>query len=209
MTNDQTTSAEKLDIDKQRLGVVYATGLLRATEAKQTSDEVMEELDTLIDELFVKSPELETTLATPRIAVHDKQALLDRVFEGKVSEQFLTFLKVVARHSRLDCIRDIRVAFRNELNRLRAKLGVIVTSAAPISDDQRGHVVHTLQTKMSRELDVTFEVDPEIIGGLVIKVGDTVYDSSVASQLNGLREDTVNKTISQMRDSIDRFAVSG
>lgn len=209
MTNEQTTPAVKVDIEKQRLGAIYASGLLRVTEARQSSDEVMEELNTLIDELFAKAPELESTLATPRIAAHEKQALLDRIFQGKVSEQFLNFLKVVARHDRLNCIRDIRAAFRDELNRLRAKLAVLVTSAAPISDDQRGHVVHTLQTKMSRELDVSFDVDPSIIGGLVIKVGDTVFDNSVASQLKRLREQTITNTTSQMRDSIDRFAVSG
>lgn len=213
MTSDasetKATSGKDVNIDKQRVATVYAKALLSAMEPIGQSDMVLEELDALVDEVLKISPDLEAALASPRISAQEKGALLDRIFSNYLSEQTLTFLKVVADHGRLDCIRQIRRATRNELNHLRHRVSVLVTTAEPIDDALRGRIAERLQAKLNTQVDLECEVNPELIGGLVVRVGDTVFDASVANQLARLKEDTVNKTVLQLRESIDRFAVTG
>ena len=208
MTNSASQSAQEVNIDKQRLGAVYAKALLAAMEAQGRSEEVVGELDALIDEALQAVPDLELTLASPRISVDDKSNLLDRVFGGRFTDSTLTFLKVLARHGRLDCLRQIRRAAQNELNELRQRVAVSVTTAATIQDELRQRIQSHLQAKLGREVVLDCRVDPTIIGGLIVRVGDTVYDSSIANQLARMKEETLNKTALQLRESIDRFAVS-
>lgn len=199
----------EVNIDKQRLGTVYAKALLGATEPHQRSELAVEELDALVDEAFKVSPALEATLASPRISPEEKAGLLDRIFGGQVSDQTLTFLKVVARHGRLDCLRQIRRAAREELNRLRNRVAVQVTTATELNDDLRQRIAEQLRGQLGQEVVLDCRVDPAILGGLVVRVGDTVYDGSLRHQLQQLKEQTIHKTRLQLRESMDRFAVSG
>jgi F-type H+-transporting ATPase subunit delta len=199
----------EVSIDKQRLGAVYARALLGATEPKQLSEIAVDELDALVDEVLRISPALEMTLASPRVAPVEKAKLLDRIFAGRISDQTLTFLKVVARHGRLDCIRQIRRAARDELNRLRNRVAVQVTTATELHDELRHRIVAQLQSMLGQDVYLECRVDDSILGGLVVRVGDTVYDSSVARQLQHLKEQTIHKTRLQLRESIDRFAITG
>ncbi|MCA9169550.1 MAG: ATP synthase F1 subunit delta [Planctomycetales bacterium] len=208
MTDAATQSAQEVNIDKQRLGAIYAKALLGAMEPQGRSEEVVGELDALIDEALQIAPQLELTLASPRVAVNEKSNLLDRVFGGRLSDSILTFLKVLARHGRLDCLRQIRRAAHDELNRLRNRLSVAVTTAEPIQDEMRERIRGQLQTKLGRDVVLECRVDPEIVGGMIVRIGDTVYDSSIANKLAKIKEETLNKTALQLREATDRFAVS-
>jgi F-type H+-transporting ATPase subunit delta len=212
MSGDASRSAAQapeVNIDKQRLGAIYARALLGATEPRQQSEAVTAELESLVDDVLRLHPRLEATLASPRIAPPEKAALLDRILGGRASPTLLTFLKVVCRHGRLDCLRQIRRAAREELNRLRNRVTVQIITATPLATPLRQRIIDRLQAKLGREVELQCEVDAETLGGLVVRVGDTVFDASVANRLARLKEETINKTSLALRESIDRFAVSG
>ena len=207
---DDTSAATEFDIDKQRLGSTYAKAFLAAAEKQSVELEaIVEELDSLVDDVLKRFPGFEATLASSRVPPAEKEQLLDRVFQGRASETLLTFLKVVGGHGRLDCLRQIRAAARTELNRLRGRVAVQVTTAESLTDELRTQIVNKLQESTGVPVDLHCKVDPAIIGGLVVRVGDTVYDSSVLNQLAQLKRETLGKTFNQLRDSTDRFAVSG
>jgi F-type H+-transporting ATPase subunit delta len=213
MTDDPSYPAElpsnrDVSIDKQRLGKVYARALLGATERRQTSEGVLEELDALVEEVLGRHPQLELALASPRFSPTDKAGLLDRVFAGRVSDDLLTFLKVVGQHGRLDCIRQIQRAAREELNRLRHRVAVHVTTAEPLNDELSQRILDQLQHKLGCQVDLRCQVNSALLGGLVVRVGDTVFDASVANRLARLKEDIIHKTSLAFRESADRFAVS-
>ncbi len=197
------------DIDKQRLGGIYAHALLGAASAERSADDLVDELGSLVDDVLTPFPNLEKTLASPRISPAEKVKLLDRIFAGKASDSLLTFLKVLASNGRLDCLREIRSAAHEELNRMHGRVAVTVTTAEPIDDDVRNQIVNQLQVVTGAPVDLQCQVNPAIIGGMVVRVGDTVYDSSVVNQLAQLKREALGKTFHQLRETVDRFAVSG
>ena len=82
---DDTSAAIEFDIDKQRLGSVYAKAFLAAAE-QSGADALVEELDSLVDDVLTRFPGFEATLASPRISPAEKEQLLDRVLQGQASE---------------------------------------------------------------------------------------------------------------------------
>ena len=198
--------SDVLDIGKQQVAAVYAKALIGAAEKSGNTDAVVDELSSLVNDVLVKFPDFEATLGSPRLAVDEKMALLDRVFGNKASEQLQTFLKVLCQHERLDCLREVSSESRRIVSELRNKVQVQVTTAHPLSEEQLNTIVHELQVKMSCEVDVATKIDEDIIGGIVVRVGDTVVDGSVRNQLQQMKTKAVHKVVEQIHDSNDRFA---
>lgn len=194
------------DIGQHQIAAVYAKGLLGATEKTGATDSVLEEFESLVDDVFEQLPQLEDTLSSQRLSVEEKLGLLDRAFGGRMSDNLLTFLKVVGQHGRLDCLRQIRHAARSQLNELRNRVEVHVTTAQPVPDDLQSRIGDALRSYLGREIDLIADVNPELIGGMVVRVGDTVYDSSVVNKLSQMRAQAIERTVREMQEQTDRFA---
>lgn len=197
-----------LDTGLQYLGTVYAKALIGATEKSKTTDTVVQELDSLVQDVLQRLPKYEATLSSPRVSFENKESLLDRAFRGKMSPQLLTFLKVLCRHGRFNAIRAVRQAAQKIVNELRGRVEVIVTTAEPMSSATRDLIVGKLKTALRRDIDLHTAVNPELLGGLMIRVGDTVYDGTLANELARLRNELVATASAQMRSEADRFAVA-
>lgn len=200
--------SETADIGKQQIAAVYAKALISASEKTGKTDEVLSEFDSLVDDVLVAFPGFEGTLSSPRLSPDEKLALIDRVFGGRASEEMKTFLKVLCQHGRLDCLSEIRNQAHKIRNGLRNRVAVQVTTAHPLSDQQREQIVHELQVKMSCEVDLAQEVDEEIIGGLVVRVGDTVVDGSVRNRLAQMQVKAVQRVVEQIHGDNEKFAPS-
>ena len=134
--------------------------------------------------------------------------MLDSGFQGKMSPTALNFLKVVAQHGRMDSIRGIARAARVQLNEQQGRVEVLVKTAEPLDDETAQSVKAALSSALKKDVVLSMSTDGELIAGIVIQVGDTVYDGSVANQLHQLRRGVVNKTAEQIRESLDRFMVA-
>ncbi len=196
------------DTGQQYLGAVYAKALLGAAEKVGNADAVLDELNSFIDDVLAKVPNFDATLTSPRIAVEAKTAMLDKALGGKVSVELLNFLKVVARHGRFDCIRAIRQAARQQLNELRGRVEVFLSVAQLPSQQSLELIGSRLKALLGKEIDLQVDVDDELIGGVKLRIGDTVYDASVANRLVRLKDELLSKTGQQLRDNLDRFALA-
>jgi F-type H+-transporting ATPase subunit delta len=205
---DEARQSTVLDPGLQHLGTVYAKALLGATEKAGNTDQVLGELDALVRDVLDRSPQLEALLASPRVPLESKEGLLDRAFRDKVSMQLLNFLKVLVRHGRFESLRAVNVAIRKQFNDLRGRIEVRLTTAAPIDQTTSDMIVAKLRASLGHEIELQTNVDPELIGGLVIRIGDTVYDGSLANQLQRLSEDLVSRATRKMRTDGERFAVA-
>jgi F-type H+-transporting ATPase subunit delta len=203
---DEIRHETVFDLNQQHLGAVYAKALLGATEKAGQSEAVMEELDSLVTDVLSALPQLDSILSSPRIGYEQKEQILQRAFGDRMRPQLLVFLKVLARRGRFDCLRAIQQATRTLFNEMRGRAEVEVRSAAPLDQQTIAEVTARLRAALHRDVDLRLKVDPDLVGGLAIRVGDTVYDGSVANQLLRMRDDVVAKTSQKIQIELERFA---
>ena len=204
--SDENSSRPKADIGRQQIGGIYAKAFLAAAQKEGTASELLDELGSLVLHTLDKQPAFEATLASPRIAAEEKVEILNRVFQQRVSAGLLTFLKVVCRHERLDCLREIHAAAKQQYNESRGIVEVHVTTARPLDEKLTRQIEQALSQHLKQEVELQRSTDTLLIGGMIIRIGDMVYDSSLRQRLFSLRQQTVDKTVQQMRSASDRFA---
>jgi F-type H+-transporting ATPase subunit delta len=201
-------NSETIDAGRQHLGNVYAKALLGAAETVGQADTVVDELEAIVLEVLNKLPLLDETLKTPRLTAEERLPIVDKAFGGRVSPTTLTFLKVVSNHGRLDCLRAIARAARKQLNVARGRVEVKVETAYPLSNPVRERIANRLRELLGREVILNAGVNADLLGGLVVRIGDTVYDASLAARLKRMEQVALDQTKQSIRKSIDRFAVS-
>ena len=102
-------------------------------------------------------------------------------------------LHLLAERDRLVLLGDIVEAYRGRLLRHRGVVEAQVTTATPISDDRTAGLERALQAASGAQVTMTTDVDPELLGGVVARVGTTVYDGSVAHHLRRIRQNLLEQ----------------
>ena len=165
-----------------------------------------EELNSLVVDVLVAFPEFEDLLLSDSVGRDDKLAIVDRVIAPKSSEFFANFLRVLIRHGRIAMLPMIQ----NVLGRLQeeaaGKRRVRVRSARPLSNGSRTQICDQLRSKLGFEPLLQEAVDASLIGGMILQVGDTVYDSSLRSRLIELKGRLVEKALNEIQSGRDRFS---
>jgi F-type H+-transporting ATPase subunit delta len=196
------------DVSAQRIARVYAEALLNAAEKKGQSEHVLESLDSLTRDLFPAEPQLEAFLSSSAVGRERKAEVIDKVFEGKASHEFVDFLKVLNQHERLDLLRPITMAAK-ELRDERAKrVRVQVRSAVPLADAQTNRLREQLRENLKLEPVLQTEVDPDLLGGVVVRVGDWLYDASVRARLDSIRNQLIERSSHEIQSGRDRFSIA-
>jgi F-type H+-transporting ATPase subunit delta len=175
------------DVSAQRVARVYAEALVDAAEERGQVDAVLEEYDSLIHEVFRADPMFEAFLASAAVGREHKKEVLRKVFEHRASELFFNFLMVVNQHERLELLRLILQACQALRDQRARRIHVQVRSAVPLADDQRQALEQIVRESFQLEPVVELQVDPEILGGVVVRVGDWLFDGSVKNRLETLR----------------------
>jgi len=201
------TNQDLADAGRQHLGTVYAKALLGAAGKSGQANEIVEELEALVSDVLDKLPQLDELMKTPRLTPEERLPIIDRAFGGKLSPTLLTFLKVVSNHGRLDCLRAIARSARKQLNAAQGRIEVIVETAHPLSNTIRDRLIARLSALLGQQVMVTTRLNQDLLGGLVVRVGDTVYDASLASRLKRMEQVTLDHTKQTIRQSLERFAV--
>jgi F-type H+-transporting ATPase subunit delta len=178
--------ATVFDSEEEHVGEVYAKALLGVARKASNTDELLSQFQTVVDEIFGKHPKLEAALNSPKLNLEQKEALLEKILGSHVDPTLMKFLKILCRRQRLNFVRGIQrsiTEFRDEeLGRVR----VIVTSALELSENEIDGIRNQLKSKLNREVSVVMKIDPAIIGGLVLRIGDTVFDGSVTGKFDQL-----------------------
>lgn len=135
-----------------------------------------------------QSDDLARTLASPLFAAEDKSAAIVAVAKAmKFDGLTANFLGLVAANGRAAALPAMLKAFLAKAAKARGAARAEVASAAELSADQREKLSAALQRALGRPVEIETNVEPDLIGGLVVKIGSKMYDSSVRSKLNALK----------------------
>jgi F-type H+-transporting ATPase subunit delta len=173
---------------KARLAKVYAEGLFAAALKTQSTEAIGEELAAFISTVYDSAPQIESFLASPVVGKKAKSTALDAALPGHASDLMRGLFTVLARNGRLDLLRGISVAYRQLLEKQAGRIPVRVTSAMALSESQQAALTKTLTSILKQQPVIAVHVDPDVLGGLVVQIGDRVIDTSVRTRLQTLRK---------------------
>lgn len=205
---DNAQTEGSFDQGREHLGHEYGKALLGAAETAGVVERVLEELESLVDDVLNNLPLLDATLSSPRVDLDAKRRIIDQAFKGKMAPVLLNFLKVLVEHGRFGSIRAIRRSARKIYNDLRGRMEVTVRTATPLSNPLRQTIAERLKAQLGKEIELVTQVDPELLGGLVVKIGDTLYDGSLRNRLERTRGVALEATMAKIAQSTDRFATA-
>jgi F-type H+-transporting ATPase subunit delta len=193
--------------EQQQLGAVYAKALLGVGEKSGNTNELLEELSA-VAEAVSNQPSLNSTLQSPQVGSEEKLQLVGKIFENKVSGPMMNFLKVLVGKDRFDCVAAISASAKKLNDEKSGEVRATVTTAAEIDDSAKDEIAKQLSQKLGKKVKLDSVVDEAVVGGVVVRVGDTVYDNSVVGQLQQVRQRAMEKAAEAIREKLDRFAKS-
>jgi F-type H+-transporting ATPase subunit delta len=176
-----------LDESAVDLSRPYAEAFVNVVDRDGQADAAVEELDAIVAEVLQAHPDFAEVLTSPSLPAPEKDRILVATFEGPAMPIVLRFLRVLNQHGRLELLPAVAKQARALLDRRRNRRAVTVRSAVPLDDAERAALRDRLARLAQAEPVVSYEVDPGLIGGLLVQVGDDVYDASVRNRLNTLR----------------------
>ena len=186
MSDDST----HFDVGGQQLAAVYAKAFLGAVGADGAGvASLVEELEAVVAEGIRAHPAFQELLANQMVGASEKVQILDRVFSGRVSPLVLNLLKVIAEHERLTYLPLVSAQVREMYDESQNRRRVQVTTAAPMDDQTLEELTAKIRKQLGFEPKLVTKVDPSLIAGLVIRLGDRVYDGSVADRIRRMRTD--------------------
>ena len=170
---------------------VYAEALLGAAKDAKRVDPVREEFTGFVEALR-SSGELLDLLRNPQIDPRAKQESLQAVLAG-AEETFLNFVRLVAEKGRAGELDAIHEEWERLLAAEERILELELTTAVELSDEDADAVVRKIEEASGRKVEATRTVDPDLIGGLVLRAGSVRVDGSVRGRLNSLRDELLTR----------------
>ena len=165
----------------------YASAMYDLVSEKKVVDSVLENLQDL-KKTIDNNKELSLLIKSPLISSNDKLEILIKLTSSlNFNELSVTFLKVVSNNKRFASLTSIISQFININDNKRGNVLADVTSADEISEKQRVNIKDKLRIILGDKLSLNFKVDKKIIGGLIIKVGSKMIDTSLANKINKLK----------------------
>ncbi len=196
------------DTEQQQIGVIYAKALLSFGKDAGILDTLVEQLSDVAN-VVSEVPGLQALLESPRIAFEEKSKLLDKAFGGRVEQSLINFLKIVGSKNRFECLAAISVSAKKLQDEMAGRVQAILTSAAEVDDRVKKAIAQKLSSVLGKTVTLNSVIDPSIIGGMVIRIGDTIYDGSVVNQLAQVRVKAIKNASDAIREKLDRFATAG
>jgi F-type H+-transporting ATPase subunit delta len=165
----------------------YAQALFELAQAKDLVDQVDNELGLVVSAIEANAP-LKAAMADVLLQPAVKQNLLEKLFATQVSELVKNFLNVVVRKRREAHLEAIYQAYLDLANAARGVVEVEVRTAVALDSETATRLEKNLVAKLGKQVKFKTQVAPELMGGLVVRVGDELLDGSVATRLKRLHE---------------------
>lgn len=165
----------------------YASALFELAREQNELDKVDQDLGKF-QAMLEQSPDLARLVESPAFAAEEQERALGAVMDwASIGATTGNFLRVVTRNRRLFAAEDMIKGFRQQLALHRGEMTADVQSATPLSNEQLAALKSTLKASYGKDVRLDAKVDPSLLGGLVVKVGSRMFDSSLRTKLMNLK----------------------
>jgi F-type H+-transporting ATPase subunit delta len=194
---DSTHAASVFDIDMLRVARVYAEAMLNAAEAAGKADLIWEQFLALVGSPLRRSEAANdpaTLLVFAGIPRGRRTEIIRKVLTERVDELLLNLILVMNDHQRLAALRAVAAVYRELMDERARRVPVQVRSAVPLTDEEREQVRAFTRSRFRLEPVLAEAVDPALLGGLRIQVGDQVIDATVRTRLETLKNQLLTRS---------------
>ena len=165
----------------------YGSALYDLASEKKCIDEILNDFDT-VEKIMRESSDLRHIIKSPLVNSEEKLNILLKIFVGfNFNNLTTTFLKVLDNNKRISNLSTIILQFKKINSEKRGDIAADVTSANELSEDEKNNITNQLKNTLGQKLSLNFDVDKDIIGGLIVKVGSKMIDTSIANKINKLK----------------------
>lgn len=170
----------------------YATALFNSAQSAGAIDLVESDLG-LISYTFESNPQLKDAMVSPLIPCSKKKEIVTSIFQGKIQDVTLYYLYLLIDNRREGIITETEAEYIRIANEARGIMAAEVTAAIELTPEEIINLRAKLSVMTGKQVDVVVSIDPSIIGGLVVRIGDTVIDGSITGQLAKIKNDFLGK----------------
>ncbi len=165
----------------------YATSLLDLAVEKNMLEIISSDIE-LILSAMEKSRELARALENPVIKPEVKISILDEIFKSKVNAETMHFIRFLVKKGREDLLQEIAEKFLELRDERAGIVNVNIRTAFELTDVQTNEIKNKIEKMLNKKARLKIQIDPEVVGGFVAQVNDTVFDASVKHQLEILKQ---------------------
>jgi F-type H+-transporting ATPase subunit delta len=182
-----------VNVRQERIARVYAEALFTIAGQKGAIAETGDELAEFVSGVLKKDPRIAIFFTSPAITRKVREPIIHAALENNASPLVANFIRVLNANNRLDMLPAISVAYADLVDKRAGRVRVTVRSAVPLDDAQQADIRKTLSESLHKEPVLQLRTDPELLGGLIVQVGDKVYDTSVRTRLETLRNQLTSR----------------
>lgn len=202
---DDTTAPALLGGAGQRLAGIYAQALLDAATRTGDLDDSLEQLRELAGQIGKTGNPFASLIDNPLATRDAIKGIIDRTFGGKSPESVLHFIHVLNDHGRLALLIPVIRTFERLVDQRKGRVAVQVRTATELDHGARASLEGTLRKTLGKEPVLGCTVDPELLGGMIVRVGDRVWDGSLSWQIRRLQDQLMERGNHAIQSGRDRF----
>ena len=169
------------------VGARYAKSLIDLAQEQNIVEDIRNDMDLFLHTLKA-SPELKAVLANPIVSHSKKIKILDEVFGGKVNKVSIAFFKLMVNKGRAEILYPAALEFVNQYDVIKNITKATVVSATELSEANKKTIIAEIERSTKGTVKLTAKVDPALIGGFILTVGDEQVDTSISSSLARLKK---------------------
>ena len=165
----------------------YGSALYDIAAENKCIEEILNDFES-VEKVMNESSELRHVIRSPLVNSDEKLNILLKIFSQlNFNNLTTTFLKVLDNNKRISNISSIILKFKKINSEKRGDIVASVTSANELSEDDKNNITNQLKSSLGQKLSLNFDVDKDIIGGLIVKVGSKMIDTSILNKINKLK----------------------
>ena len=175
-----------IDFKHSKTAGKYALALFQTAAEAGIEDKIYDEL-VFVSETINTNEDLKNVLITPLAANEDKKGIIEKLFKPRISKITLDFVYILIDSSRLDCLNEAAARYIKENNRKKNIITPVIISAVKLNEIQKQRIIQKLEERTKKTIYPDYEENPDIIGGLIIKIDNKTIDCSIKGKFDSIK----------------------